>query len=138
MLFILCFLTIDISSKIYTLWYTVCDVHQLLPVSARRCLLQGVVITEVYKATCQSRLACCLTYLSYNDPLRMAPPLSKHVVADIFCECFGNMCTCIYCVLYCLYCLFCIVWFMYIYPYRHRVKTQIAVSSSSSNGKGVP
>jgi hypothetical protein len=24
----------------------------------------------------------------------------------VMCECFGNMCTCIYCVLYCLYCVF--------------------------------
>jgi len=36
-----------------------------------------------------------------------------------FCnvECYGNMCTCIYCVLYCLCCVFCIVSFMYIYSY---------------------
>jgi len=32
-------------------------------------------------------------------------------------ECFGNMCTCIYCVLYCLLLCFCIVSFMYIYSF---------------------
>ena len=27
-------------------------------------------------------------------------------VVFVMCECFGNMCTCIYCVLYCVYCVF--------------------------------
>jgi hypothetical protein len=27
-------------------------------------------------------------------------------VGYVMCECFGNMCTCIYCVLYCLYWVF--------------------------------
>jgi hypothetical protein len=45
---------INVSSKIFTLWYTIYDIYELLHVSARRCHPQ-VVITKVYKPTCQSR-----------------------------------------------------------------------------------
>jgi len=48
-------LTITLSPKVRTLWYTIYDTYQLPQVSAPRCHPQGVVITTMYMTTCQSR-----------------------------------------------------------------------------------
>jgi len=48
-------LTINLSPKERTLWYTIYVIYQLPQVSAPRCHPQGVVITAMHMATCQSR-----------------------------------------------------------------------------------
>ena len=68
------------SNKCYPL-YTIYDKHQLVHVSTPRCHLQGVVITKVYKQTCQYmfRSLCTFIILLPED----GTPLSKRVGVDI-------------------------------------------------------
>ena len=57
---------INISSNIRTHWFTICYIYQLLHVSTLRCHSQGVIITKIYKPTCQSRLFQ-ITNLMHNS-----------------------------------------------------------------------
>ena len=67
-------LTVNIlvSSNIYTRWYTIYDLCQLLTVSSQRCHPQEVIVKKFCKPTCQSRF-CSLfmvTMFMYFSILR--------------------------------------------------------------------
>ena len=44
-------------------------------------------------------------------------------VGFVVCDCFGNMCTCVYCVLYCLYCVIVLFGFLYLFLFVTSVRT---------------